>query len=76
MTVMAGATISPALPKIKVFFQSQADVEFWVKLLLTMPALFTAISAPISGVIIDRFRRKPLLIVVVTARSRVALRMS
>lgn len=62
MTVMAGATISPALPKIKVFFQSQADVEFWVKLLLTMPALFTAIGAPISGVIIDRFGRKPLLV--------------
>lgn len=62
MTVMAGATISPALPKIQDFFQSESDAEFWVKLLLTMPALFTAISAPFAGAIIDRFGRKPLLI--------------
>ena len=65
MTVMAGATISPALPKITRFFQDQANVDFWVKLLLTMPALFTAIGAPFSGVIIDRFGRKPLLIAAV-----------
>ncbi len=62
MTVMAGATISPALPKIQDFFRTESDAEFWVKLLLTMPALFTAISAPFAGAIIDRFGRKPLLI--------------
>ncbi len=62
MTVMAGATIAPALPKIRVFFQATPDVDFWVKLLLTMPALFTAISAPFAGALIDRFGRKPLLI--------------
>jgi MFS family permease len=62
MTVMAGATIAPALPKIRVFFQMAPDVDFWVKLLLTIPALFTAISAPFAGALIDRFGRKPLLI--------------
>jgi MFS family permease len=62
MTVMAGATIAPALPKIRVFFQMAPEVDFWVKLLLTIPALFTAISAPFAGALIDRFGRKPLLI--------------
>jgi len=61
MTVMAGATISPALPQIQQFFQNEPNSEFWVKLMLTLPALFTAIGAPFAGMIIDRFGRKPLL---------------
>ncbi|MBD0364305.1 MAG: MFS transporter [Coleofasciculus sp. C3-bin4] len=61
MTVMAGATISPALPQIQQFFQNEPNSEFWVKLMLTLPALFTAIGAPFAGIIIDRFGRKPLL---------------
>lgn len=66
MTVMAGATISPALPQIQQFFQNEPNSEFWVKLLLTLPALFTAFGAPFAGMIIDRFGRKPLLIGAVT----------
>ena len=61
MTVMAGATISPALPQIQQFFQNEPNSEFWVKLMLTLPGLFTAIGAPFAGLIIDRFGRKPLL---------------
>ncbi|SRR4028118_1300049 len=61
MTVMAGATISPALPQIQQFFQNEPNSEFWVKLMLTLPGLFTAIGAPFAGIIIDRFGRKPLL---------------
>ena len=62
MTVMAGATISPALPQIETFFAEVPNAAFWVKLMLTMPALLTAISAPFVGIIIDRFGRKPLLV--------------
>jgi MFS family permease len=62
MTVMAGATISPALPQIEAFFETTNNAPFWVKLMLTIPALFTAIGAPFVGVIIDRFGRKPLLL--------------
>jgi MFS family permease len=62
MTVMAGATISPALPQIEAFFGEVPNAAFWVKLMLTMPALFTAISAPLVGIVIDRFGRKPLLV--------------
>lgn len=62
MTVMAGATISPALPQIEAFFSTTSNAPFLVKLMLTMPALFTAIGAPFAGMIIDRFGRKPLLL--------------
>ncbi|MBD3561179.1 MFS transporter, partial [Planktothrix sp. FACHB-1355] len=34
MTVMAGATISPALPQMQEFFNNEPNSEFWVKLLL------------------------------------------
>ena len=62
MTVMAGATIAPALPQIQQFFRAEPNSEFWVKLMLTLPGLFTAIGSPFAGIIIDRFGRKPLLI--------------
>lgn len=61
MTVMAGATIAPALPQIQQFFRAEPNSEFWVKLMLTLPGLFTAIGSPFAGIIIDRFGRKPLL---------------
>ena len=62
MTVMAGATISPALPDIGVFFAHESNAEFWVKLILTLPALFIALGAPVVGWLIDRWRRKPVLL--------------
>lgn len=62
MTVMAGATLSPALPQIQKFFQEVPDSGFWVRLMLTMPGLFTAISAPFAGIIADRLGRRPLLL--------------
>lgn len=62
LTVMAGTTIAPALPAMLVHFASVPNGEYWVKLVLTMPALFIVIGAPIAGLIVDRFGRKPLLI--------------
>ncbi|MDY6805647.1 MAG: MFS transporter [Cyanobacteriota bacterium] len=61
MTVMAGATIAPALPQIQQFFADAPRGEFLVKLMLTLPGLFTAIAGPFVGIIIDRFGRKKLL---------------
>jgi MFS family permease len=60
MTVMAGATIAPALPQIQEFFAIPAGSpnELQVKLLLTIPALFTAIGGILAGLIIDRWGRK------------------
>ena len=66
MTVMAGATISPALPQIDAVFQATPHAKLMVKLLLSVHALFIAISAPFIGLLMDRYGRKPVLIVSVT----------
>lgn len=61
LTVMAGATIAPSLPALRDYFAATPNADYWVRLVLTMPALFIAIGAPFVGTIIDRFGPKPLL---------------
>jgi MFS family permease len=61
LTVMAGATIAPSLPAMRQHFGAVPNADYWVRLVLTVPALFIAIGAPIAGTIIDRFGRKGLL---------------
>lgn len=67
LTVMAGATVSPALPAMKQQFESAiADPDLrttLVKLVITLPALFIVIGSPIAGMIVDRFGRKSLLLI-------------
>jgi MFS family permease len=66
LTVMAGATVSPALPAMqKEFAQAIANPDLLstlVKLVITLPALFIVIGSPIAGMIVDRFGRKFLLL--------------
>ena len=62
MTVMAGATISPALPTIRQAFADVPDADLWVRLVLTLPALFTALGAPLAGWLTDRVGRRPVLL--------------
>lgn len=66
LTVMAGATVSPALPLMtKHFAGTIADPETLVtlvKLIITIPALFVVIGSPFAGKIVDRFGRKTLLL--------------
>jgi MFS family permease len=62
LTVMAGATIAPSLPTMQSYFSETPNVEFWVRLVLTMPALFIVIGSPIAGQLVDTIGRKPLLI--------------
>ncbi|MCP5163287.1 MAG: MFS transporter [Hahellaceae bacterium] len=61
LTVMAGATIAPALPKIYQAFAGEPNVELLVRLVLTMPALFIGIVSPLVGYLLDRWGRKPVL---------------
>ncbi len=61
LTVMAGATIAPSLPAMRDYFATTPNADYWVRLVLTVPALFIAIGAPFVGTMIDRFGRKPLL---------------
>jgi MFS family permease len=62
LTIMAGATIAPALPAIQVHFADQPNAALLVKLALTIVGLAIAISAPIIGILADRFGRRPVLI--------------
>lgn len=69
LTVMSGATVAPSLPAMKQQFESAiADPDLrttLVKLVITLPALFIVIGSPIAGIVIDKFGRKPLLLVTV-----------
>ncbi len=62
LTVMAGAIISPALPEISRAFDHLADPELMSKLILTLPALFIALLAPVAGYFIDWSGRKKVLL--------------
>ncbi len=59
MTIMAGTTITPAQPKMEEVFQ---DILL-VKMIITLPALFIAISASFAGIGLDKWGRKPVLII-------------
>ncbi len=62
LTVMAGATISPSLPAMQNYFNEVENVDFWVRLVLTIPALSIVIGSPVAGQMVDRLGRKSLLI--------------
>ncbi|TAF33299.1 MAG: MFS transporter [Cytophagales bacterium] len=62
MTVMAGATIAPALPLISKEFAHVGDIVFLSKLILTIPGFFIAFTAPIAGFIIDKLGRKTMML--------------
>ncbi|MCH8905006.1 MAG: MFS transporter [Bacteroidetes bacterium] len=63
LTVMSGATIAPSLPQMAEVFSDIPNSEFLSKLILTIPALFVAISAPFAGRFIDKYGRLKLLYV-------------
>ncbi len=58
---MSIITISPSLPEMNLVFRDHPNADFMVKLVLTIPALFIAISATITGIIIDQLGRLKLL---------------
>jgi MFS family permease len=62
LTVMAGAIIAPALPLISREFADVPGVELLSRLVLTLPALFMAILAPIAGYLVDRSGRKKVFL--------------
>lgn len=67
LTIMSIITISPALPLMAESFSSEKGSEFMVKLILTIPALFIAVMAPLAGRLIDkRGRLKYLWLALIT----------
>ncbi len=63
LTIMAGATISPALPAIQRAFGSGPNTAVLVGLVLTMHGLFIAVGSPLIGAFADRYGRRWLLLV-------------
>lgn len=63
LTIMAGATIAPALPAIQREFARTPNAAVLVGLVLTMHGLFIAVGAPVIGVLADRYGRRSLLLV-------------
>ncbi len=59
LTVMAGASVTPALAQIGAHFADYPDV--WIKLVITLPALFITLASPLTGWLVDRHGRLPVL---------------
>lgn len=62
LTVMAGAIISPALPGITAAFADTPRIEMLAAMMLALPSLLVALGSPLAGLFIDRFGRRPLII--------------
>lgn len=61
MTVMAGATIAPAMPALQQHYADVPGSAALIQYILTVPGLFIALCAPFAGIVLDRFGRLPLL---------------
>jgi MFS family permease len=66
MTMMAGAIVAPSLPLISEVFSEVRNIALLSRLVITLPALFIAISAPIFGILTDKYGRKKLLLLSLT----------
>lgn len=62
LTTMAVVLLAPTLPKMLDAFQAVPDHEYWVPLILTVPALCIALLSPLAGMVGDRFGRRKLLL--------------
>ncbi len=61
LTIMSVITISPALPAMSDEFSGLPNGQFLVQIVLTIPALFIALTSPVAGALIDRYGRMKLL---------------
>lgn len=61
LVVMATAVVAPALPAIEAHFAGQAGAAYLVRLIVTLPALVIAVTAPLAGFVLDRLDRWPVV---------------
>lgn len=61
MTVLGSTAIAPALPNLEKHFLDIENIEFLVKLVLTIPAIFIVFFSPISGYLFDKYKRLKLI---------------
>ena len=61
LTIMSGATLAPSLPQIAEVFKDVPQIDLLSRWIVTLPALFIGLAAPLSGWLIDRYGRLPFL---------------
>lgn len=59
---MAIVLLAPVLPQMMAAFAGEPGHEFWVPMILTVPALCIALFSPLAGWLGDRYGRRKLLI--------------
>lgn len=62
LTTMAIVLLAPIVPALMVQFKHVPHHEYWVPMILTLPALCSAILCPFAGMAGDYFGRRQLLI--------------
>ncbi len=62
LTIMANATISPALAGLEAMFADHPNAELLTRLLVPAPSLTVVLCAPVAGWAADRFGRRWLLL--------------
>lgn len=62
LSTMAIVLLAPILPKMMAEYSYLPNFEYWVPMVLTVPALCVALLSPIAGMLGDYFGRRKLLI--------------
>lgn len=62
LSTMAIVLLAPILPRLLAEFGHVPNFDYWVPMILTVPALCVALFSPIAGVLGDWFGRRRLLI--------------
>jgi MFS family permease len=63
LTIIGTTAIAAALPGMSEHYAGTPHAHLLVKVSLTVPALAAALAAPLSGLVVDRYGRKPTLAV-------------
>jgi len=63
LPVLGAVLLSPVLPSMQRAFADTPGADALVPLVLTVPALFIGMLAPVAGIVIDKVGRKRVLIV-------------
>lgn len=62
LSTMAIVLLAPILPRMLAEYSSVSNYEYWVPMILTVPALCVALFAPVAGILGDWLGRRRLLI--------------
>lgn len=62
LSTMAIVLLAPILPRMMIEFADVPQSEYWVPMILTIPALCVALFSPVAGMLGDFFGRRDLLL--------------